>query len=53
MKPEIKNFLNQLSRSHDVTQAAVADNCRFDERAAPARWDAFEDQLPVDPNWSE
>jgi len=45
MKPETQSFLDQLSRSTDIKQAAIADNCRFDERVAPARWNAFEDWL--------
>jgi hypothetical protein len=39
-------FLQKLSRSQFATEAAVADNCRFDERAAQKRWDALASLLP-------
>lgn len=39
-------FLQQLSRSTLVDEAAVADNCKFDERADDLRWKAFADCLP-------
>ncbi len=39
-------FLMQLSRSLNGVEAAVADNCRFDERADLQRWEAFAGELP-------
>ena len=39
------DFLRRCSRSGDTTEAAVADNCRFDERAGDGRWQQFEDLL--------
>ncbi len=39
------DFLRCYSRSRDTTEAAVADNCRFDERASVDRWQRFEDLL--------
>ena len=39
------DFLRRCSRSHDTIEAAVADNCRFDERAGDDRWQQFEDLL--------
>ena len=39
------DFLRRSSRSHDTIEAAVADNCRFDERAGAGRWRRFEDLL--------
>ena len=39
------DFLRRCSRSHDTIEAAVADNCRFDERAGVGRWQRFEDLL--------
>jgi len=55
MKPETRLFLNQLSRSTEAKQAAIADNCRFDERVAPLRWDKFENRLldPLKPDWAD
>jgi hypothetical protein len=55
MRPETKSFLNQLSQSTDVKQAAIADNCRFDERVTSARWGEFEDRLldPTQLDWTE
>lgn len=41
-------FLTQLSRSSSVVESAVADNCRFDERAHFQRWEAFARCLPTD-----
>ena len=38
-------FLRRCSRSHDTIEAAVADNCRFDERAGVGRWQRFENLL--------
>ena len=38
-------FLWHCSRSRDTIEAAVADNCRFDERAGADRWQRFEDLL--------
>lgn len=53
-------FLQKLSRSSSAVEAAVADNCRFDERAHQDRWAAFAAYLPTDehtdlsyPDWSE
>ena len=40
-----QEFLRQHSRSHDTVVAAVADNCRFDERAGTGRWQRFESLL--------
>ena len=40
------NFLRRQSRSADTVVAAVADNCRFEERASAARWELFEAMLP-------
>ena len=40
------DFLRRQSRSSDTVVAAVADNCRFDERTSAARWKRFEDILP-------
>jgi hypothetical protein len=55
MKPESQFFLDQLSRAKDVNQAAIADNCRFDERADLKRWDEFEAFLlnPAKPDWAD
>ena len=39
------DFLRRCSRSRDTIEAAVADNCRFDERAGAGRWQRFEDLL--------
>ena len=39
------NFLRRCSRSRDTIEAAVADNCRFDERAGADRWRRFEGLL--------
>ena len=39
------DFLRRSSRSHDTIEAAVADNCRFDERTGAGRWRRFEDLL--------
>ena len=39
------DFLRHSSRSRDTIEAAVADNCRFDERAGADRWQRFEDLL--------
>ena len=41
-----QGFLRQHSRSRDTVVAAVADNCRFEERAATDRWRRFESLLP-------
>ena len=38
-------FLRRCSRSHGTTEAAVADDCRFDERAGDGRWQRFEGLL--------
>ena len=55
-------FLRRHSRSADTVVAAVADNCRFDERASTVRWERFEAMLPgpttgpdsIDwPDWTE
>jgi hypothetical protein len=45
MAIDIKKFLQLQSRSADVVDCAVADNCRFDERAGTDRWRKFEDLL--------
>ena len=56
------DFLRCCSRSHDTIKVAVADNCRFDERAGVDRWQRFEDllsELVADPgavewqDWTE
>ena len=39
------DFLRRNSRSRDTVVAAVADNCRFDERAATKRWNRFDTVL--------
>ena len=47
-----KDFLRRQSRSADTIIAAVADNCRFDERAGAARWQRFDamlSELAADP----
>ncbi len=40
------DFLLLQSRSPDTVVAAVADNCRFDERTSADRWQRFEYMLP-------
>ncbi len=40
------DFLRRNSRSRDADVAAVADNCRFDERAGTERWNRFDALLP-------
>ena len=56
------DFLRHQGRSTDTVVAAVADNCRFDERASASRWERFEAMLPgpttgpdaIDwPDWTE
>lgn len=37
-----RDFLRRNSRSRDAVVAAVADNCRFDERAGTERWNRFD-----------
>ena len=44
-----EEFLTHASRSGDAVVAAVADNCRFDERASADRWREFEALLPNPP----
>lgn len=39
-------FITDASRSANAVAAAVADNCRFDERASDQRWADFEALLP-------
>ena len=39
------DFLRRFSRSRDTIEAALADNCRFDERVGEGRWQKFEDLL--------
>lgn len=41
------DLLTRASRSADAVVAAMADNCRFDERAGQQRWTAFEALLPA------
>ena len=54
-----QDFLRRQSRSADTIIAAVADNCRFDERAGAARWQRFDamlSELAADPGtiqWEE
>ena len=43
------DLLTRASRSADAVIAAVADNCRFDERASEERWREFEVMLPTSP----
>ena len=40
-----KDFLQRQSRSGKAVVAAVADNCRFDERTGDARWQQFDAML--------
>ena len=40
-----KDFLQRQSRSGETVVAAVADNCRFDERTGDARWQLFDAML--------
>ena len=40
-----QDFLRRYSRSRDTAEAAVADNCRFDERAGAERWHRFDSLL--------
>lgn len=44
------DLLTRVSRSADAVVAAVADNCRFDERASDERWQEFEAMLPTSPD---
>ena len=44
------DLLTRASRSADAVVAAVADNCRFDERASEERWRDFEAMLPTSPD---
>ena len=37
-----QDFLRRYSRSRNTVEAAVADNCRFDERAGTERWHRFD-----------
>lgn len=55
MKIETQRFLKHLSRSSEARKAAIADNCRFDERVTPVRWDQFENRLlnPTKPDWAD
>jgi len=53
MKTETRLFLDKQSRSTEAIQAAIADNCRFDERIARMRWSKFEDNLPKNPDWTD
>ncbi len=39
------DFLRRNSRSRETAVAAVADNCRFDERASTERWNQFDTLL--------
>lgn len=48
MLSSLSPFLTQLSRSSSVVESAVADNCRFDERAHLQRWEVFARCLPTD-----
>ena len=47
-----QDFLRVHSRNLDVEVASVADNCRFEERAAPERWATLDDVIAqrVGPN---
>lgn len=47
MLTELEPFLRTLSRSAFADEAAIADNCRFDERAHEDRWRAFIQYLPA------
>jgi hypothetical protein len=55
MQPLNLTFLRNLSRSSQVKVAAVADNCRFDERASNDRWQRFEDLVgnPSTADWRD
>lgn len=45
MSVDLKAFLKIQSRSSSVVERAIADNCRFDERACDRRWSDFADLL--------
>ena len=53
------NLLQNHSRSTDTAVAAVADNCRFDERTGAERWHQFDSLLselpanPVTADWQD
>ncbi|XOF35137.1 MAG: hypothetical protein ACL93V_07575 [Candidatus Electrothrix sp. YB6] len=48
MSLNFRSFLDKLARSSNTVEAAVADNCRFEERASDQRWEQFEIYLPHD-----
>ena len=54
-----QGFLRRYSRSRVTVEAAVADNCRFDERAGPDRWRRFDSVLsdlvadPAEIDWED
>ena len=54
-----QGFLRRYSRSRITVEAAVADNCRFDERAGPDRWRRFDSVLsdlvadPAEIDWED
>jgi hypothetical protein len=54
-----QGFLRRYSRSRITVEAAVADNCRFDERAGPDRWRRFDSLLsdlvadPAEIDWED
>jgi len=56
---DIASFLHRQSRSAKPIEAAVADNCRFDERTSAERWQTFKDVLarvavdPNSPDWAD
>ena len=48
--PPCSELLYGASRSDNLVVAAVADNCRFDERTGTERWRRFEALLPEETN---
>ena len=54
-----QGFVRRYSRSRITVEAAVADNCRFDERAGPDRWRRFDSLLsdlvadPAEIDWED
>ncbi len=48
MPSNFRSFLDKLARSSNTVEAAIADNCRFEERASGQRWEQFEIYLPHD-----
>lgn len=48
MSSNFRSFLDKLALSSNVAEAAVADNCRFEERVSDERWKQFKMFLPHD-----